>query len=308
MTLAAVVLAAGLGTRLAPLTDVLPKALCPVGNVPLVDRAIARAGRRTDAIAVNIHAGRDRMLAHLADRPVAVSVEEERLETAGALGRLRHWLDGRDVLVVNADTYHEDDLRVLVEGWDGERVRALSVTDPARADWRDQRYVGVALLAWRLVRDLPARRVGLYPAVLAPAWEEGRLDLVTSDVPAYDCGTPAGYLAANLAWSGGASVVGPGAVVEGEVVRSVVWPGARVARGERLVEAVRASDDVTVHVGSEGTHREEAAVSDRDGDVDREEYEDEPGPRREADPATHADAGLSGASEPTTDDEDDEVG
>jgi N-acetyl-alpha-D-muramate 1-phosphate uridylyltransferase len=36
--------------------------------------------------------------------------------------------------------------------------------------------------------------------------------------------------------------------VSGEVVRSVVWPGASVRRGERLVDAVRAGDDVTVLV------------------------------------------------------------
>ena len=39
-----VVLAAGEGQRLRPLTDVLPKALCPVGNVALLDRALTRIG------------------------------------------------------------------------------------------------------------------------------------------------------------------------------------------------------------------------------------------------------------------------
>ena len=40
--LCAVILAAGEGRRLRPLTDSTPKALCPVGNVPLLDRALAR--------------------------------------------------------------------------------------------------------------------------------------------------------------------------------------------------------------------------------------------------------------------------
>ena len=43
-------------------------------------------------------------------------------------------------------------------------------------------------------------------------------------------------------------MVGAGARVDGEVVRSVVWPGARVGRRERLVDGVRAGDDVTVLV------------------------------------------------------------
>ena len=72
---------------------------------------------------------------------------------------------------------------------------------------------------------------------------------MVTDAPVVDCGTPARYLRANLLWSGGESVIGDGAVVEGEVVRSVVWDGARVAAGERLVDAIRASDQMTVQVG-----------------------------------------------------------
>jgi mannose-1-phosphate guanylyltransferase/MurNAc alpha-1-phosphate uridylyltransferase len=78
--------------------------------------------------------------------------------------------------------------------------------------------------------------------------DAGRIDVVRWDGPCIDCGTPARYLAANLAASGGRPVVGAGARVDGEVVRSVVWPGARVWAGERLVDAVRAGDDVTVLV------------------------------------------------------------
>jgi ADP-glucose pyrophosphorylase len=68
------------------------------------------------------------------------------------------------------------------------------------------------------------------------------------DGPCVDCGTPARYLAANLAASGGEPVVGEGAVVEGTVERTVVWPGARVAAGEVLVDAVRTDTGLTVLV------------------------------------------------------------
>ena len=57
--------------------------------------------------------------------------------------------------------------------------------------------------------------------------------------PLIDCGNPPDYLRANLLASGGASVIGAGAVVEGRVEESVVWPGARVYAGERLVRSVR---------------------------------------------------------------------
>ena len=64
--------------------------------------------------------------------------------------------------------------------------------------------------------------------------------------PFFDCGTPAEYLAANLAASGGQSVIGEGARVAGELVRSVVWPGGVVRAGERLVESIRVGEDLTV--------------------------------------------------------------
>ncbi len=239
-------LAAGAGTRLRPLTDLRPKALCPVDNVPLVDLAITRARQVTDAVAVNTHHGRAQLEPYLTGR-VHLSIEEpEALETAGALGQLRDWIDGRDVLVVNVDAWHREGLSEFVASWDAERVRLLAVHDPHDGDFGDQRYAGVALLPWRVVRELPARRLGLYPAVLAPAVEEGAAELVTSSEPFFDCGTPSEYLAANLAASGGASVVGEEAIVEGELVRSVVWPHARVEPGERLVEAIRAPGGITV--------------------------------------------------------------
>ena len=247
---AGVVLAAGLGTRLRPLTDLRPKALCPVANVALVDLALARIGGLCSEVAVNVHAGRAAMEEHLAraGRPVHVSVEEpEPLGTAGALGRLRPWVAGRAVLVANADAWHRFDLSRLVDGWDGERIRLLVVRDEARGDFGPWRYIGSALMPSTEVEQLAPVPSGLYETSWAAAAAAGRLELVPAgDGPFFDCGRPDTYLAANLAASGGVSVIGPGAVVEGEVIRSVVWPDAVVAAGERLVECIRAGSDVTV--------------------------------------------------------------
>lgn len=244
-------LAAGLGTRLRPLTRLRPKALCPVAGVPLVDLALARVGAVTGAVAVNAHHGHEALGAHVAGR-AHVSVEADRLlGTAGALGRLRGWVDGRAVLVANADAWSTADLVPFVEGWDGERVRLLVGGDPAAGLGPGTPLVA-SLLPWAVVAGLEAEPSGLYARAFAPAAAEGRLELVGHGGPVVDCGTPAGYLRANLLASGGASVVGPGAVVEGIVVRSVVWPGARVAAGERLVDAVRADGGVTVLVRRAG--------------------------------------------------------
>jgi MurNAc alpha-1-phosphate uridylyltransferase len=245
--LAGVVLAAGAGTRLRPLTHLRPKALCPVDNVALVDLALDQVTPVASGVAVNVHHGRALLESHLAGRDVHVSVEEpEALGTAGALGQLREWIDGRDVLLVNVDGYREQGLGSLAEGWDGERVRLLVTDDPARGDFGRWRHTGAALLPWAEVRDLRPEPSGLYEVSWARLEAEGRLDLVPLDGAFIDCGTPADYLAANLAASGGTSVIGAGAVVEGEVERSVVWPGGVVARHERLVDAKRVWDWLTV--------------------------------------------------------------
>ncbi len=245
--LAGVVLAAGAGRRLAPLTRLRPKALCPVAGVPLVDHAIGRlvplVGGLGD-VAVNLHHGAPALDAHL---PAAVhrSVEAPvALGTAGALGALRGWLDGRDALVTNADAWFPPslDLGHFLAGWDRERVRLLCVHDRARADFGDLRYCGVALLPWRSVAPLAPEPSGLYERSWRAEHAAGRLDLVRHDGAFIDCGTPADYLAANLAASGGRSVIDPSAHVgAGAVVRrSVVWPDSVVTAGERLVDAIRA--------------------------------------------------------------------
>lgn len=260
MSLAGVVLAAGAGTRLRPLTTLRPKALCPVGGRPLVDLAVERlepwTGAGPQRVAVNAHHHADQLLAHL-DGRVHVSVEQpQALGTAGALGALHDWLDGRDVLLTNADAYLPGGLDDLVGGWDGGGTRLLVVPAPpgsppdftdSRGPWR---YVGACLLPWAAVRDLPAQPCGLYEVLWRDLAERGALQLAPTGQEAVDCGTPADYLRANLLASGGRSVVGPGAVVEGRLTRCVVWDGAVVGPQEDLVDVVRAgtrAHPLTVH-------------------------------------------------------------
>ena len=242
--LAAVVLAAGAGTRLRPLTWLRPKALCPVDNVPLVDLAIGWARAATPAVAVNVHHGRAAMESHLAGR-VHLSVEEPvALGTAGGVGNLKNWVDGRDVLTMNADAWHDAELDVFVRGWDRQRVRVLVASE----EFGPRARVVASLLPWPDVALLPTTPAGLFEVCWGPAQEAGRLDVARHAGAFVDCGTPGRYLAANMAASEGRSVMGPGASIEGSVERSVVWPGAVVRGGEHLVDAIRAGDRLTVLV------------------------------------------------------------
>ena len=249
--IAGVVLAAGLGTRLRPLTEIRPKPLCPVGNVPLVDGAIGHVRTITADVAVNVHHHRRRMEEHLAALGVHVSVEEpEPLGTAGAVGRLRPWIDGRPTLIHNSDAWHAaSDLHaLLVDGWDGERIRLLVVAPRAgmAPDFADGTvFAGVSLNPWRDVADLEPEPTGLWEVSWRRADADGRVERIPYDGPWFDTGTPSTYLAANLAASDGESVIATDATVHApltNVVRSVVWPGATVAADERLHEQVRAVD------------------------------------------------------------------
>jgi NDP-sugar pyrophosphorylase family protein len=244
-SLAGIVLAAGAGTRLSPLTAHRPKALCPVGNQPLVDGAVERVRAVTDAVAVNVHHGRDAMVEHLGDR-VHVSIEEdEALGTAGAVGPLRGWLDGRDAVILNADGWCRGGLDDLLEGWDGERIRILV---PGGGPLGPRSMIAGSLLPWSIARTIEAEPAGLYEVAWRDAVAEDRLETVAFDGPFVDCGTPAAYLAANLIASGGEPVVEPGAQVEGTLVRSVCWAEARVDADEVLVDAIRFNERGTVLV------------------------------------------------------------
>ena len=239
------VLAAGRGERLRPLTVRRPKALCPVANVALVDLALERVAPIAGTVAVNIHHHRAAMEEHLQGRAHCSVEEQMPLGTAGALGLLRGWIDGRAVVVVNADAWCPGTLEPLVSGWDGERIRVL-VAGEDRLGPRSQ--VAGALLPWADVAALAPVPSGLWEVSWEAALAAGRLESLRHDGPFVDCGTPADYLAANLLASHGDNVVGEEAVVEGRIERTVVWSGSVVEAGEVLVDAVRYDGSRTVAV------------------------------------------------------------
>jgi N-acetyl-alpha-D-muramate 1-phosphate uridylyltransferase len=262
--IAGVVLAAGEGRRLRPLTLRRPKALCPVGAVPLVDRAVGHVRAATPRVAVNVHHRRDLLVPHLEGLGVHISVEERpAMGTAGALGLLRSWIDHRAVLAVNADAWSRPDLAAFVDQWDGERTRLLVA---GNGGFSAGALVAASLVPPAVARELRPEPGHLYEQCWLPAEATGRLEVVRYDGPFVDCGTPRTYLQANLLAAAGTasgtivadgaqvsghldrSVVGAGARVDGSVAESVVWDGAHVGPGEVLWRAIRADAHLTVLV------------------------------------------------------------
>ena len=129
----AMVLAAGLGTRMRPLTDDRPKALVEVDGKALIDHVLDRlveAGCETAV--VNVHWFADRLEAHLAARKdIAIVISDERdelLETGGGLKHARGLLGDDPVWVANIDSVwidRSDALGHLVHAWDPERMDTL---------------------------------------------------------------------------------------------------------------------------------------------------------------------------------------
>jgi MurNAc alpha-1-phosphate uridylyltransferase len=194
VTLAGLVLAAGRGSRLRPLTDATPKPLLRVGDTTLLDAALARIGTvlpvSPGTVAVNAHWLAEQVVAH-ADGQVHMSVEQPAaLGTAGAVGAVRDWLDGRDLLIANGDVWYDGDVDVpgFVGAWGGVRPRLLVVEGTSAADFEGRwRFAGLSLLPWAIASTLTAAPAGLYEVV----WSKREIDLVPTDVGFIDCGTPA---------------------------------------------------------------------------------------------------------------------
>ena len=104
------ILAAGLGTRLKPLTDTMPKALVPVGGTPLLDLNIHRLmDQGYDRFVVNIHHFAQQIIDHVAQQDYAPMVQfsdetVELLETGGGLKKAQHLFhDDAPILIHNVD-------------------------------------------------------------------------------------------------------------------------------------------------------------------------------------------------------------
>jgi N-acetyl-alpha-D-muramate 1-phosphate uridylyltransferase len=269
----AVILAAGEGTRLRPLTDSTPKALCPVGNVPLLDRALARLKHHGFSgparVAVNACHLADQIIEHVGGRAFpSREPGPAPLGTAGAVANLRPWIANRAVLVGNADAYlapraaGTNDLAALLEGWDGTTVRLLCVpAGDATPEFGQLRFAGFSLLPAAVAAGLPLTPSALVLSAWRPAERAGRLELITYDGLYPDTGTRADYLAANLHAAGPDSLVAPDAVVDGTIEhsvvgaaarvhgcmkRSVVLPGGLVDADETLVDAIRLPSGLTL--------------------------------------------------------------
>jgi mannose-1-phosphate guanylyltransferase len=107
----AVVLCAGMGTRLGELTQAIPKPLLPIGDEPLLAHTLRYLGHHGyDDVAINVHRFADQLVGRF---NVRFFTEETLLGTAGALTAMRDWIGDQSILVVYGDLLLDHDLRAL---------------------------------------------------------------------------------------------------------------------------------------------------------------------------------------------------
>jgi MurNAc alpha-1-phosphate uridylyltransferase len=193
----AMLLAAGRGERLRPLTDAVPKALVEAGGKPLIAWHLERlAGTGFREAVINVSHLGERIIERIGDGGryglrLHYSRERERLETAGGIANALPLLGAEPFLLVNADVYCECDFSRLRKVALGERLahlvlvpnpphrakgdfslRAGSVGDEAAPRYT---YAGVAVMAPALLASVkPGEKAPLAP-LLYDAAARGRL-------------------------------------------------------------------------------------------------------------------------------------
>lgn len=134
----AMVLAAGLGLRMRPLTDDTPKPLLAVGGKAMIDHALDHlAAIGIGDCVVNAHYLADKVAAHLEAREAPAThlvTEPELLDTGGGVSQARHLLGPDPFYVVNGDILWRDGetpaLTRLAQAWDDGAMDALLLLHP----------------------------------------------------------------------------------------------------------------------------------------------------------------------------------
>lgn len=232
----AMILAAGLGTRLRPLTLEVPKVLVPVGGVPLLERTLAWLRRYgIEEVAINLHHLGEKVVDYLGDgsrfgMTVMYSWEDELLGTAGGVKKVEYFFDDTFV-VVYGDVLTNLDLGAMVRLHtlrnavatlaltplrDGERAGVVWVNEDGRAtkfvekpgarvvadpDAKAFANGGVYVLKKQVLEKVPPCFFGdfgydVFPKIISNGFAVYGYVLGPSEY-LVDIGTPEGYREAN---------------------------------------------------------------------------------------------------------------
>ena len=260
----AIVLCAGFGTRLRPLTEELPKPLVPVGDRSILEHALGRLSRAGfSEIVINVHhlaEAFEPVLARSRSLPTVRVVVETRIRgTAGGVAGARAHLSSAPVLVWNGDILVDPPLDPLLVGCephsfclgvaprgngegtvgldaDGHVVRLRG--ERFGREVRSGDYVGVLSLGATLRDSLPEQGCVFADSALPLLRAGATVRSVAVTTAWTDAGDAPGLLAANVAW------------LRTRGLDGFVADSAEVARGVRLEESVVSTDARVVGQGA----------------------------------------------------------
>lgn len=282
----AAVLAAGLGTRLLPLTDICPKPLMPILNRPLLGLVLAQLeAAGCFQVAVNTHHLADQVHDYLRSEPwsfhLSVSFEPEILGTGGGIKQLGEILRDGPFLAINGDILTDLDLGEMYRGHVGGAISTLVLHDcpPYNNVWVSDgavvsigasppggaasplAYTGIQVVDPKMMPFLPAAG---QPYDLVKAWREAMAvgeRLAYREVRGHfwqDIGTPENYLTVHRRLLQGESA--PLARYFPDVTDPLAGPGTRIGAGVQFGGSVCLGTDVTV---GEGASLKNTVVWDR---------------------------------------------
>ena len=258
----AFILGAGLGNRLRPLTERLPKPLVPLFHRPLAEWAMAACARvGIGQFAINTHHLPEAWEDFGAENEVTLFHESVLLETGGGLKNIAAWMGNDAVLVHNGDIFSTLPLEKLIAAHEAsglpvtlalrsEGVAKHIALDPSGTRVTDIRkllgkaegthvFSGIYCVSPGFLDLIPAgEKISVIPAFLELA-KFGRLGAIVLDEGVWlDLGDRQSYLQAHRELDL-APAIHPQAVVTGAVIeRSVVGPGAVVASGAVVRDSV----------------------------------------------------------------------
>lgn len=258
----AFILGAGLGTRLRPLTDVLPKPLVPLFHKPLAEWALeACEAVGCTRFAINTHHLPEKWQNFGEGRDISFFHEKMLLETGGGLKNIEGWVAQGSLLVHNGDIFSSMDLRKLVEAHElsGDEVtlalrsaggaKKISVGENGRVeDVRSEVnglpgthvFTGIYCVKKEFLRRIPAGEIIAVIPAFQELVREGGIGAVVLDGGEWmDLGDIESYLQAHRELALQDPVHPEAEIGEGAVIKySVIGKGAKIAAGASVIDSV----------------------------------------------------------------------
>jgi len=271
----AFILGAGLGTRLKPLTNVLPKPLVPVWNEPLVNHVLRHCQKAgISNFAINTHHIPDAWDKEFENRSfegstISLFHEPVLLETGGGIKNIASFIGQDPVLIFNGDIISDIDLKGLIKAHsESDNIATLAVKsngpnknvaikDSQVIDIRNElgihpgnsQFTGVYCIQPEILELIPAnKKISIIPAFLELTKTEKLGSFNVDSASWHDIGTIDSYreihsqapdTSKDASFISAKAAIGENCSIE----NSIIWPNATVEAGSKLKNCIVCSSD-----------------------------------------------------------------